>query len=190
MHEQYVYAFIKIKLKGERIIMLTLLEYIYLAAFTVTLIIIAIKEKKTKNIDTSLMLFGSVVGGVYIIYLYIIKRVELFSIYKYVIYFAIICGLFAITKKNKQFKYKYLLEIMMICIYINIFVVSEIFLITALITMATLTISMLIKKRKSKIGKSNILAENNNNIQVPIGTYLCISNIIAMIICEIEFIKI
>lgn len=168
---------------------ITIIEYIYLTIFLITLIIIAVKDKKDKKIDKPIILFGSVVGGVYIGYLYIIKKVELFSIYKYVIYFAVICALFTITKKHKNYKYNYLLEIMMICIYMNMFVISEVFLITAVITMVSLTVSLIIKKHKNKIDKSNILAEDNN-IRIPIGTYLCISNIIAMIISGIEFIRI
>lgn len=166
------------------------LEYLYLGIFIITLIIIATKDIKTKTISKPVILFGAVVGGAYIVYLYIIKKVELFSIYKYVIYFAVICALFAITRKHKKYKYNYLLEVMMLCIYMNMFVISEVFLITVVITMISLTISLVIKKRKNKIDKSNILAENTENIQISIGTYVCISNIIAMIISSIEFIKI
>lgn len=167
---------------------MTTLEYLYLGIFVITLIIIAIKDKKSKIIPKQVIFFGSVVGGAYIVYLYIIKQVELFSIYKYVIYFAVICALFAITKKHKKYKYNYLLEVMMLCIYMNMFVVSEVFLITAVITMISLTISLIIKKQKNKVDKSNILAEDRDDIQIPIGTYVCISNIIAMIISSIEFI--
>lgn len=165
-------------------------EYLYLGIFVITLIIIALKDKKMRTISKPVIFFGAVVGGAYIIYLYITKKVEIFSIYKYVIYFAVICALFAITKKHKKYKYNYLLEIMMLCIYMNMFVISEVFLITAVITMVSLTISLIIKKKKNKIDKSDILAEDIDNIQIPIGTYVCISNMIAMIISSIEFIRV
>lgn len=166
------------------------LEYLYLGIFVITLMIIAIKDKKSRVIAKPVILFGAVVGGAYIVYLYVIKKVEIFSIYKYVIYFAVICALFAITKKHKKYKYNYLLDIMMLCIYMNMFVISEVFLITAVITMISLTVSLIIKKHKNKIDKSDILAENTDNIQVPIGTHVCIANIIAMIISSIEFIRV
>ena len=55
------------------------LEYLYLGIFIVTLIIIATKDIKTKTISKPVILFGAVVGGAYIVYLYIIKKVDLFK---------------------------------------------------------------------------------------------------------------
>ncbi len=168
---------------------LTIIEYVYLMIFVSTLSILAVIDKKNKKIYKPIVFTGCVIAGIYIIYLYITKNVEIFSIYKYVIYFIIVFTLSIITSKHRYFKYSYLLEIMMICIYMNMFVVSEVFLITAVLTMISLTIGILIQKRKQKIDNSDILAENKN-LDIPIGMYLCISNIIAMIISGIEFIKI
>lgn len=169
---------------------LTIIEYVYLMIFVSTLVILALIDKKNKKIYKPIVFTGCVIAGIYIIYLYITKNVEIFSIYKYVIYFIIVFTLSIITSKHRYFKYSYLLEIMMICIYMNMFVVSEVFLITAILTMISLTIGILTQKRKQKIDNSDILAENNNNLDIPIGMYLCISNIIAMIISGIEFMKI
>lgn len=169
---------------------LTIIQYIYLMTFVSTLVIIAQIDKTNKKICKPVIFSGCVIGGVYIIYLYIIKNVELFSIYRYVIYLIVVYILSAITTKYRYFKYSYLLEIMMICIYMNMFVISEVFLITAILTMISLTVGTLIKKHNQKIDNSDILAENSGNLDIPIGMYLCISNIIAMIISGIEFIKI
>lgn len=169
---------------------LTIIEYIYLMIFISSLIILAEIDKKTKKIYKPIIFFGCLIGGVYITYLYAIKNVEIFSIYKYVIYFIIVFALAIITSKYKYFKYSYLLEIMMVCIYMNMFVISEVFLITAILTMVSLTIGTLIKKHNQKVDNSDILAEDKPNLDIPIGMYLCISNIIAMLLNGIEFIKI
>jgi hypothetical protein len=62
------------------------------------------------------------------------------------------------------------------------FITSEVFLITAILTMISLTISVIIKKQQVKVDKSDILAEKNVNLDISIGFYLCISNVIAMLI--------
>ena len=70
----------------------------------------------------------------------------------------------------------------MICIYMNMFEISEVFLITAILTMISITCLLIVNNYKSKVDKSDILAEENKNLDIPIAMYLCISNIIAMII--------
>lgn len=167
---------------------LTLTEYLYLMIFTTTLVIIAGIDRNKKQINKPIILVGSLVGFVHIIYLYIINNINIISIYKYVIYFFIVVVLSIITTRHKLYKYKYLLEILMICIYMNMFIVSEIFLITAVLTMISLTGSVIVRKRKLKIDQSDILAEKDINLDIPIAFYLCISNIIAMIIQAIPII--
>ena len=69
------------------------------------------------------------------------------------------------------------------------FVISEVFLITAILKMISLLTGIAIRKRKTKIDKSDILAEKNVNLDLPIAYCLCISNIVAMLIQGIEIIK-
>lgn len=182
--------FISLNVTIENMSILTLIEYLYLMIFVTTLVIIAGIDKKNKRIYKPIIFLGCVVACAYIIFLYMRQSIGIFSIYKYVIYFIVICMLSAITSKYRYFKYSYLLEIMMICIYINMFIVSELFLITAVITMISLIISIIIKKYKLKVDNSDILAEKEINLDIPIGMYLCISNIIAMLIQGIEIFNI
>ena len=69
------------------------------------------------------------------------------------------------------------------------FVISEVFLITAVLTMISIIFEIIINKRKNKIDKSDILAEKNTNLEIPIAYCLCLSNILAMLIQGIEIIK-
>ena len=161
---------------------LTLTEYLYLMAFITTISIIAGLDRKYKKVYKPVIFTGCLIGLVHIIYLYIIKSTTLASIYIYCLYFLIICVLSIITGKYRYFKYRYLLEIMMICIYINMFVVSEAFFFFFFLTMIFLILDIIRKKRKIKIDKSDILAEENENLDLPIAFWLCISNIVALLI--------
>ncbi len=181
--------FLSINPSIQNLSVLTLTEYLYLMIFATTLVIIAGIDRNKKQINKPIILIGSIVGFVHIIYLYIIKDINVISIYKYVIYAFIVLTLAIITSKHKLYKYKYLLEILMICIYMNMFVVSEVFLITAVLTMISLTASVIIRKRKIRVDNSDILAEKDINLDIPIAFYLCISNIIAMIIQAIPIIN-
>lgn len=151
----------------------TLTEYLYLMIFATTLVIIAGIDRNKKQVNKPIILVGSLVGFVHIIYLYIIEMVTITSIYKYVIYFCIVLALSIITTKHKLYKYKYLLEILMICIYMNMFNISEVFLITAVLTMISLTGSIIIRKRKIKVDQSDILAEKDINLDIPIA-FICV----------------
>ncbi len=181
-------AFISLKVTWKTMTILTLIEYLYLMIFIVTLVLIAGIDKKSKRIYKPIIFIGCLVGFVHIIYLYLINNLGVYSIYKYLMYFAVICILSAIIIKKQYFKYSYLLEIMIICMYMNMFVISEVFLITIALTMISIVASIIMQKQKQKrkLDKSDILAEKNINVEIPIGMYLCISNIIAMIIQGIE----
>jgi len=133
-----------------------------------TLFIIGGIEKEKHNISNSVLLFGLITETAYIIYLYIIGN----SIYKYVIYLFIVLLLVlinTITLKKKG-KENYTLEILILCWYFTLFIKEEMVILSIL-----LTIFMIFIKQMSTTKK-----ETNNVI--PIGFYLCVSNIITLIL--------
>lgn len=162
--------------------LLTLTEYLYLMIFVTTITIIAGIDKNNKKVYKPIIFVGSAIGLIHIIYLYLINSATQVSLYRYIIYVAIICALSFITSKYKYFQYKYILEVLIICIYINLYVVSEVFLITAVLTMILLVTDVIINKRKNRIDNSDILAENDINQDIPIAFWLCISTIVAILI--------
>lgn len=162
--------------------LLTLTEYLYLMIFVTTITIIAGIDKNNKKIYKPIIFVGSVIGLIHIIYLYFINSATQVSLYRYIIYVAIICILSFITSKYKYFQYKYILELLIICVYINLYVVSEVFLITAVLTMILLVADVIVNKRKNRIDNSDILAENETKQDIPIAFWLCISTIAAILI--------
>lgn len=182
--------FISYNISYSNISLIALVEYICSMIFITTLVVIAGIDKTRKKVAKQVIFFGMMIGIINIIYLYITKETTLINIYKLVIYIIMICTLSIITNKHKLYKYSYLLEVLMLCIYINIFITSEVFLITAIITMISLLLSITVKKQKNKIDNSDILAENEVSLDIPIVFYLCLSTILAMIIQGVQIILI
>ena len=162
-----------------------LIKFLYLMIFATTLVLIAGIDRKQKKVSKSTILVGCLISLLYIIYLCVLGEQNSANMYRYGIYFIAIFIIAIITGKYKFFKYKYLLEILMICIYINMFEPSEVFLITTILTMISLTCLLIVNNHKNKIDKSDILAEEKTNLDIPIAMYLCISNIVAMVLAGI-----
>ena len=142
-----------------------------------TLFIIGGIQKENHYISKSVLLFGLIVEVIYIIYLYIIGA----SIYKYVIYLFLIL-LFVLINTiilKKKGKENYTIQILILCFYFAMFAREEIVILSIIMAMLMIFIKEI--KIHKKENKENILEENTNKI-VPIGFYLCVSNIITLIL--------
>ena len=143
--------------------------------YLATLFIIAGIEKEKHYISKSVLVFGLILEIVYIIYLYIVGV----SIYKYVIYLALILLLVLIEtiifKNNKN----YTLQVLMLCLYFALFVKEEAVILTIVATIFMIILKQIVIHIKRK--KEEILKNNDNKI-IPIGFYLCVCNVIALIL--------
>ncbi len=132
-----------------------------------TLFIIAGIEKEKHFIPTSLLVFSLVISAIYIVYLYIIHV----SIYKYAIYFVLmltftIINFISINKKQKQ---NYMAQILALIMFLAIGVTEEIVILGIILTLFLFAITKVFKhKKEEKV--------------VPIGFYLCITNILLLIL--------
>jgi len=157
------------------------LVYLILGFFFIAgLIIIAGIDKERCKIQKELILFEIIVVCMYMIYLY---TVESANIYRYVIYLSIIC-LLSVTENEylrKKMKNYYPIDILQLSIIMSMFTNEMIFIFTAIFTLLAISIKKLIeiikqgKNKKEKIRK--VTFEN-----LPIGYYLCICNILVIII--------
>ena len=153
-----------------------LMEYLFMIIYIITLFIIAGVDKKCKKVYRPILFVGIIIGFIHVGYLYINNNVTLFNVHKYISFFVIICILSMIAYKNTFVEYKYLLELLCLCIYINMFVISEAFLITSVLTMIFLVLNVAIKKYKMKIDKNSVIAENNIKLDIPIAYANCTSH--------------
>ena len=132
-----------------------------------TLFIIGGIEKEKQYIPNSLLIFSLIISSIYIIYLYIVNV----SIYKYVIYLIsmlifIVINSITLKKKNIQ---NYMVQILSLIMYLAIGTQEKIVIIGIIFTLILFSITKII----------NIKKKNKN---VPIGFYLCVTNIIILIL--------
>ena len=141
-----------------------------------TLFIIGGIEKENHAISNSVLLFGLIVQTIYIIYLYIINV----SIYKYVIYLFVMFVLIFINTilLKKKGEENYTVQILTLCSYLAIATKEEIVILSIIFTLLLIAIKEMIISKN--INKANIVDEKEVK-KVPIGYYLCFSNIAILI---------
>lgn len=142
-----------------------------------SLFIIGGIEKETHTITNSVLLFGLLIQTIYIIYLYIINV----SIYKYVIYLflmliLILINTIVLKKKGKE---NYTVQILTLCSYLAIATREEIVILSIMLTLLLIAIKEMTISRGNK---KEIITEEKENKKVPVGYYLCFSNIIVLIL--------
>lgn len=143
--------------------------------YLATLFIIGGIDKEKHYISKGVLVFGLIVQIAYIIYLYIIG----ISIYKYVIYLFLILLLLLINtiilKKKKTENYT--LQILILCFYLVLFLKEEMVILSIILTILMVFIEQMSMTKKDD--KKNVLKTHSI---IPIGFYLCFSNIIALIL--------
>lgn len=127
-----------------------------------TLFIIGGIDKEHHDISKPVVIFGLIVETIYMIYLYIITN----SIYKYVIYLILI-ALMLILTLTKIYNKKYLIQIIILLLFITIATDFRITVISSIISTLIAIIKILVTKEK---------------INIPLGFYLCFSSVAVLIL--------
>lgn len=157
------------------------------------IIIIAGIDKENIKINKPVLVYEIVILSAYMIYLYIVENA---NIYRYVIYLLVMLTLFIIdTIKLKKYNVdNYIIEIIILAVVQAVFTYSYGFVITAIITLLQIAVYTIINKIlkqaniKNKINATDLTMNENyikysyNIEKLPIGYYLCVSNIITIII--------
>ena len=159
----------------------SLIYFVFGILYMVSLFIIAGIDKEKINIQKSVLMYGLFVLLTYIVYLYILK----INIYRYVIYLFLML-LFILTEtiqlKNTASS-NYTLQILTLCLYLGIFSGEINLILTIILSIVSIgireIISVLAKRKKQK------REENTKTEKLPIGFYLCVSNIIVMIVMNL-----
>ena len=141
-----------------------------------TLFLIAGIENQNHTISKPVLLFGLIVNIMYIIYLYIFS----FDIYKYAIYLMLLLIIVLIDTVvlKRTGKQNYTVSILMLCFYMVLATNEYTVILSIISTLLMIAVSQIIIK--SKDNKSKIIVADLKKI--PIGTYLCISNIVFLIL--------
>lgn len=157
------------------------MQLLFLLLYISTLVIIAGIDKEKRMIQKSVILLGLIITSIYIIYLYIVEHT---NIYRYIIYLIMMLVLvlvdtYLLTKKAQN---NYYIQILILCMYIILFSTEDIFILTAIYTILEIIIYIIIKKISNR--KKRKVIDKKNKQLIPVGYYLCITNIILIIIME------
>ena len=106
------------------------------------------------------------------------------NIYRYVIqYIAIaILMIFNVIYYKKKLKNNYTIQNLILLIEMLVFTYEACTILTIVFTLLSIAIKMIIEKIKG-ISRRNI--KNNKQTQIPFGFYLCVTNIITLLITNI-----
>lgn len=153
--------------------------------YFVSLFIIAGIDKEKLKIQTNVLLYGIVVEALYIIYLYTLKTINIYGYVMYLIIMMLLIVLDIIYLKKKA-KSNYIIQVLILISYImtysgiNKAIITIIFALT-IILLKNVIIN--ITRYFNKVRKDDL--DNIDYKNIPLGFYLCISNIIVIIISNL-----
>ena len=158
-----------------------MINFIFSIIYLLVLIGIAIIDKKEHKISKRILLVGFIVEAIQIIYLYVNNKFHLIEYLIYLVIFVIllIMDTVIIRKKGESL---YVLQILMLCMYMAIFTDKYIFAVTVIYTLLVIGLYILIGKI-STIRKRRVIKKQNAKVlaKLPIGFYLCIADILVLI---------
>lgn len=159
----------------------TLVYFIFGILYLVSIFLIAGIDKENIKIEKPVLLFGFICVGIYMIYLYILEHDT--NMYRYVIYLILSCLLllFSIFYLRKKGKNSYTTDILILIMFMLLFTYEVVCIYTIIVTLIAIIIHLILNKlyiSKNKFVKT-IKLENE---KMPIGFYLCISNITILIL--------
>lgn len=177
----FVLFAVSIKLSLYSIEYQSLTYFIFGALYIATMFIIAGIDKEKIKIEKPLLLFGFICVGIYMLYLYIVEHDT--NIYRYVIYLLILCfiELFSIFYLRKKGKDSYPLDILLLSMLMILFTYEVVYIYTVIATLFIIAFSILLKHIKNKKTKA-VNTVQIEKIKIPIGFYMCISNIAILLL--------
>ena len=154
------------------------------ALYIATLFIIAGIDKEKNEIQKPVLLFGFICVILYIIYLYIVEKDP--SIHRYVIYLILFCVLMIIDTLylRKKSKNSYPIDILLLLLIMLMYTYEAVCIYTVIITLLAIALQLLIKKCNNKKSKY-VKIENREETKIPIGFYMCVANILSLIITNL-----
>lgn len=153
-----------------------LLYIVFIFLYIAGIVIIAGIDKEKRQINKPVLLYEFILLNIYMIYLYVVENA---NIYRYVIYLFVVIGFLFLDNMvlKRKLKSNYTINILILSIIMSGFTFELCFIYTVILTLISIAITLILKKiidRKDKNVK--------RIINMPIGFYLCVSNIICLII--------
>ncbi len=159
---------ISIKLNFTTIEIDKIVYFIFAMFYFVTLVLIAGIDREYVSIQKSVIIWGIIFFTMYMLYLYILGKANLYK-YGICLFFIILLTIINIVQLKKSKKNNYTIDILILYAYITLFSTKECMLYTAILTLLIIGIKFISKENKQKK-------------KLPIGFYLCISNLCMIIL--------
>lgn len=147
----------------------------------VTIAIIAGIDKEYRKIHIGLILFGFIMQGLYILYLYIVGQANIYRYGMYLCMMLLLC-IIDIVSIKKLGESKYLVQCLMLCSYIGACVNAELLLLIVLISLFLIILNFIYSKIKKQINDKPDILQNNEIPKVRIGFFLGIATIAVTIL--------
>lgn len=173
----FVLFALSIKLNIYNLTVSNITYFVFGLLYIAGLFIISGIDKEKFKIQNEVVLYLIIVEAIYIIYLYVIEHT---SIYRYVIYLLILAILMTLNTiyYKRKVKDNYTLENLILINVMLIFTYEACTILTITFTLLVISIKLLIDKIVAKRTKYIKRAQNT---KMPIGFYLCVTNIIILI---------
>lgn len=157
-----------------------LIYFLLLILYIASLFIIAGIDKERIVIQKALLIFGMVVSFIYMIYVCVQGNS---LIYTYIIYLTLVIILMIVDTLilKKKLKESYVVKVIMLIIYMLMFSGADIVYLTVTMALLAVSINLLIKGIRKKIKSKITTKMKDGSLRIPIGFYLCVSNIVLIL---------
>lgn len=156
------------------------MNLMFLCLFVLILIAIAIIDKKEYRISKIILLLGFIIESMQIIINYNNIELQLAVYIAYLVPFMLLIVIDTITLRTKGESY-YIIQILLLSVYMATFLGVTLFIISLGVMLVEILIIRFVKFLIS-IRKRKVVKTNRSNFKMPIGTYLCTSTIIVLLV--------
>ena len=157
-----------------------MMNLMFLCLFVLVLIAIAIIDKKEHRISKIILLVGFIIEVMQIIVNYNNNESQLAVYIAYLVPFMLLIVIDTITLRTKGESF-YIIQILLLSVYMATFLGIDLFIISLGLMLAIILLVQLAKFLMT-IRKRKVVKTSKKELKLPIGTYLCSSTIIVLLI--------
>ena len=157
-----------------------MMNLMFLCLFVLVLIAIAIIDKKEHRISKIILLVGFIIEAMQIIVNANNNESQLAVYIAYLVSFMLLIVIDTITLRTKGESF-YIIQILLLSVYMATFLGIDLFIISLGLMLAIILLVQLAKFLIT-IRKRKVVKTSKKELKLPIGTYLCSSTIIVLLI--------
>lgn len=163
----------------EHLSLVKIIEYVFMVLYLSFIILIVGIDAENKNIDKAVNVYGIVISIIYMLYLCIVEKANIYRYGIYLVLYIIVLTLDTITLR-KFAKSSYLNGLLIMIITMAVFTGEYITIISIIYTLLLIAIDLMLNKVKNRKNK-NIKSDKQVARQLNIGTYLGAANLITVV---------